>query len=422
MRPGAPMRILHVINNGTICGGAERLTADLAEQQRHDGHDVHVLSSDLPGSGRRFADSTWPVQGARGLAKVHRHYWNSAARTTLSARIAGWRPDVVHLHTVGLLSPASLPALRHVPTVMTVHGPELFVRGTVRGCLPASYFHASSRLNRLTPHGALAAAWASAVTGPVWRRSLRRHVDAFIAPSRFLAELTERSLGPAHVVGNGVHNAYLAAGRRSPSPSLGSSPRLVMAARLEDFKGPQVLLAAMPAILSRHPLVRLTIIGTGPFADKLNDMAAELEISHAVTITGWQTASTLAAVFARSDVALVPSLWPEAFGLAALEALAAGCPVVASGAGGLVDLVQHERTGLLVPPGDPAALADAVNRLLADRPLRTRLGDAGRLLGRQFTMRAHAEAVEAVYREARERHGRREAPRALASIGRGDTR
>jgi glycosyltransferase involved in cell wall biosynthesis len=417
------MRILHVINHGTTRGGAERLTADLIEQQRHAGHEVHVLASDLPGSGQRFADSFWPARAGSVVARAHRHYWNAAARRTLATVVRRWRPDVVHLHTVGLLSPTALPVLRDVPTVLTVHGPELFLRGTVRWCLPASHFRASSRLNPLAGRGALAAAWATTVTGPVWRRMLRRHVDAFVAPSSFIADLTRRSLGPATVVGNGVHDAYLDAGRRLSSPGKPSVPRLVMAARLEDFKGPQVMLAAMPAILARHRDARLAIVGTGPLAPVLDAMAAGLGVDHAVTVTGWQSPTTLAATIADSAVAVVPSLWPEAFGLTALEAMAVGCPVVASAAGGLLDLVQHERTGLLVPPADPTALADAISRLLADPGLRTRLGRTGRDVARRYAMPMHAAALEAVYRQARKAgapHGRRAVTRRLAPIGGGD--
>jgi glycosyltransferase involved in cell wall biosynthesis len=415
------MRILHVINHGTARGGAERLTADLIEQQRQDGHEVHVLTSDLPDGGERFADSFWPAAGTGVLARLRRHYWNGAARRTLATVVHRWHPDVVHLHTVGLLSPAALPVLRDVPAVMTLHGPELFLRGTVRWCLPAGYFHDGSRLNSLTVRGRVAATWAVTITGPVWRHMLRRHVDLFVAPSTFIAKLTRRSLGSARLVGNGVHDAYLAAGRRS-SP-IAAAPRLVMAGRLEDFKGPHVLLAAMPAILARHPDAHLTLVGAGPFATALDRMAADLGVGHAVTATGWQSPTALAAVLANAHVVLVPSVWPEAFGLTALEALAAGCPVVASAAGGLLDLVRHDETGLLVPPGDATALAGAVNRLLADQSLRTRLGHAGRDLARRYAMPLHAAAVEAVYRDAREawqargRHVRREHQRRTAPSG-----
>jgi glycosyltransferase involved in cell wall biosynthesis len=395
------MRILHVINHGTARGGAERLAADLIEQQRQDGHEVHVLTSDLPGGGDRFADSFWPASGADLLAKLRHHYWNGAARKTLATVVRRWHPDVVHLHTVGLLSPAALPVLRDVPTVMTLHGPELFLRGTVRWCLPAGYFRAGCRLNRLTVRGLLAGAWAVIVTGPVWRHLLRRHVDLFVAPSTFIAELTRRSLAPARVGGNGVHDAYLAAGRRLPHPT-GGAPRLVMAGRLEDFKGPHVMLAAMPAILARHSDARLTIVGAGPFGTALERIAVDLGVRHAVTAVGWLSPTALAAVMADSHVTVVPSVWPEAFGLTALEALAAGCPVVASEAGGLLDLIRHDETGLLVPPGDATALAGAVIRLIADPALRTRLSHAGRDVARRYAMPLHAAAVEDVYRDARQ--------------------
>lgn len=407
------MRILHVINHGTTRGGAERLTADLAGQQRQVGHDVHVLAGDLPGGGERFADSRWPAHEAGLVGRVLTHYRNSAARDTLRDLVSRWRPDVVHLHTVGLLSPLALPVLRNVPTVMTLHGPELFLRGTVRRCLPAHYFVYGSRTNRLTVPGALAAVWAAGVTGTVWRRLLRRNVDVFVAPSRFLAGLSERSLGPTRVVGNGVHEAYLAAIRPPAPPAAG--PRLVMAGRLEDFKGPQVLLAALPAILARHPGTRLRILGTGPLAGVLPVMAAELGVGHAVTMAGWLSPAELAAELSRSDVAVVPSLWPEAFGMTALEALAAGCPVIAAATGALPEVVRHERTGLVVPPGNPDALAAAVDRLLTDADLRSRLARAGRDLAEEFTLPSLARALDDVYREARARAAGRMAPGSSAT-------
>jgi glycosyltransferase involved in cell wall biosynthesis len=182
----------------------------------------------------------------------------------------------------------------------------------------------------------------------------------------------------------------------------------------------------MPTILARHPDAHLTIVGAGPFATALDRMAADLAVDHAVTAVGWQSPAALAAVLAKSHVALVPSVWPEAFGLTALEALAAGCPVVASAAGGLVDLVRHGETGLLVPPGDATALAGAVDRLLADHSLRSRLSHAGRDLAQRYAMPLHAAAVEAVYRDAREawqerrRHVRRPPQRPAARSGSGN--
>jgi glycosyltransferase involved in cell wall biosynthesis len=418
------MRILHVINNGTACGGAERLTADLAEEQRAAGHLVRVLSSDRPGSGEEYADTTWPVPTGR-VARAYTHLYNSAAKAVLAAVVRDWHPDVVHLHTVGLLSPPALSALAAVPTVMTVHGPELFVRGTLRWCLPPGYFRGRDRLaGRLTAAGWLAQAWAAGVTARRWRRALR-HVDLFAAPSPFLARLVA-PLGSTRVVRNGLRHNYFAASDRFVASGGARSGQadgddadvlkiwrdrqpydIVFAGRLEDFKGPQILIAAMPAVLAAHPHARLTIAGTGPLAPSLRRLAAELAVGHAVQFVGWQTPAQLAPLLAGAAVAAVPSLWPESFGLSAVEALAAGCAVVATDSGGLADVIRHGETGLLVSPADPAALAAAINTLLGDQELARRLTSAGHRLAGTFTMAAHADAVADLYRDALVQHARR---------------
>ena len=172
------------------------------------------------------------------------------------------------------------------------------------------------------------------------------------------------------------------------------------AGRLEDVKGPQVVLAAMPAILAAHPGARLTVFGTGAMDGRLRRMADELGIGPAVTWAGWSAPATMAATLAAADVAVVPSIWPESFGLTALEALAAGCAVVAADGGGLPDLVRPGETGLLVPPGDAPALAAAVLSLLADPALRARLAAAGTRLADRLTLTAYADAVFAAYRDA----------------------
>lgn len=418
------MRILHVINNGSICGGAERLTADLVEQQRADGHQVHVLAGDRTGNGDWFADSTWPVRSARGPARIRNFYVNTGARTALRDALVRHAPDLVHLHTVGLLSAGALPLLRGRPTVMTVHGPEFFVRGTVRFCLPARYFRGHDQTNgRLGPRGLAAYAWAELVTAPVTRRLLRRHVEVFIAPSPYLATPVERSLGTTRVIRNGLHAGFGAPATGAPAtgapttgaPAIGGSPdpertgpRLALVGRLERTKGGHVLLAAMPAILAAHPTARLTVVGSGAMDEQLRRQAANLGVSPAVTFAGWCSPAETAATLAAADVAVVPSIWPEAFGLTALEALAAGCAVVASDRGGLPDLIRDGETGLLVPPDDPVALAGAVIRLLSDHELRSVLAAAGVQLAAGLTMPGYAAQVFATYRQVLAAAGRPE--------------
>jgi glycosyltransferase involved in cell wall biosynthesis len=168
----------------------------------------------------------------------------------------------------------------------------------------------------------------------------------------------------------------------------------------------QVLLTALPAVLARHPGARLVICGSGPMEPELRRMAAALGVEHAVELVGWLDGDGVAAQLAAAQIVVVPSMWPEAFGLTCLEALASGRAVVASAVGGLPDLVRDGETGLLVPPGDSIALAAAVNRLAADEQLRRRLGRAGRALAADYTMDRHVAAVLAAYRDALARAGR----------------
>lgn len=384
------LRILHVINLGTTCGGAERLAAALAAAQRRDGHQVRVLASDRPGDGARFSDVTWPQRtGGPWWRRLAGLVHNPAARDALAAQVHGWRPDVVHLHTVGLLTPAALRPLAGVPTVQTLHGPEVFLRDTARYCMPQSY-HRPGAPGRPSWRGWLWLLLTAVLLGPLWRRALRV-VDLHLAPSRYIAA---RARGTTLVVPNGVVPAV-----PGTAPA-GSRPRVVFAGRLVLAKGPQVLVEAVPGLLAAVPGARVSICGDGPLLPELRRRVAELGVGHAVELTGWLGPSEVAARIADADVVVVPSVWPEGFGLTCLEALRAGRAVVACDVGALGELIVPERTGLLVPPADPAALAGAVGRLLRDDRLRDRLGTAGAAHSDRYGMDAHHAAVLAAYARA----------------------
>ena len=115
-----------------------------------------------------------------------------------------------------------------------------------------------------------------------------------------------------------------------------------------------------------------------------------------VRILGLMSADQMPVVYAAADVLVVPSVWNEAFGMVALEAAASGRPVIASGTGGLAEIVTPEY-GIQVPPGDEDALLDAVRALVADEPRRRRMGAAGREHARAFRWDGAAEQVERVY-------------------------
>jgi len=160
-------------------------------------------------------------------------------------------------------------------------------------------------------------------------------------------------------------------------------------------KGHAVLLAAAAGLASAAPRLRYVFCGEGRQAEALARAAAALD--GAVEMVGFRR--DVAACLAAADIVALPSL-QEGLGVAALEAMAAGRPVVASRVGGLAEAVVHEETGLLVPPGDPTALAAALARLARDPDLRARLGAAGhaRVLAR-YTATRMAEGTLACYED-----------------------
>ena len=169
--------------------------------------------------------------------------------------------------------------------------------------------------------------------------------------------------------------------------------------RIEPYKGTDVLLQALSRLPDTRG-VRLLVVGgveDGAGVEWLRRVARSCGLSG---LLDWRPAvpqHEMAAYYAAADVCAVPSLH-ETFGLAALEAMACGRPVVASDAGGLRELVRHGETGLLCPPGGVAALAEALDAVLNDPQCAKRMGEAGALRARLFTWDASAARLAAVYR------------------------
>lgn len=136
----------------------------------------------------------------------------------------------------------------------------------------------------------------------------------------------------------------------------------------------------------------LVLIGT-PRADspRITDpgIIVERDVPFAQVIASWM----------RASVAVVPSVWNEPMGQVAVEAMLVGRAVVASDVGGLRDVIEHGVTGLMVPPGDPGALAAALDSLLDDPDARHRMGEAGRLRARQFEVAAVAPRILEVFED-----------------------
>jgi glycosyltransferase involved in cell wall biosynthesis len=174
-----------------------------------------------------------------------------------------------------------------------------------------------------------------------------------------------------------------------------ASPLIGTVARLDPVKGLPILLRAVPRILQRLPSARLVIVGSGPERARLDALARDLEVQGCVHFLGERTDAP--AWMGRFDMFVLPSL-QEALPYVILEAAALEKPVVASEVGGIRELVRTEETGLLVPPGDPEALAAAVIRLAEDRSLGEGLGKKLRaVLSQEYTLSRMVEQTQDLY-------------------------
>ena len=237
-------------------------------------------------------------------------------------------------------------------------------------------------------------------------RLLAPHTDLAIAVSASTAEFTTRArLMPAErtkvvYLGSPLDefarprtDAEIAAARAA----LGIEPATIAVGtvtRLMPSKGNEYLVDAVPELTRRHPRVRVFIVGEGELQQELQAQAAALGITDRLVFAGFQR--DVAAVLAALDIVVFPSLW-EGTPLTAFEALAAGKPIVATDADGLLDILTHGEDAIIVPKRNSAALARGVIDLIEGPALAARLAAGARATGARYDIAAFVRKMERLY-------------------------
>ncbi len=368
------MKILLLSDYGTPTGGAEMSVIHLRAGLRARGHDARLFAS-RAGTDRVASVADWHCAGTTSRWRTLLQTANISARRQLRAVLAEFQPDVVHVRMfLTQLSPQILPLLRTVPAVFHV--------AWYRPICPTG--------TKLLPDGsACAVDWG----GACYRQGCLPLRDWPVLMWQMRSWWRQRGVFRRVVVeSEAMWQALAAAGwpptdliypgepARAQRPPLRDPPQVAYAGRLVREKGVAVLLHA----LSRVPGAGLVIIGDGPDRERLQRLTGELGLTDRVTFTGQLVPAEAEQRLASAWVQVVPSVWAEPFGLVAVEAARRGTAAVVSRTGGLVEIVEHEQTGLHVPPGDADALATALRRLLADRALAEELGRAARERARRL--------------------------------------
>ena len=374
-------------------GGVERHVEEVARRLSARGHAVEVFTSDL---NREFPMERLPP----GVPRDERTAWGTVHRLPvwsmpgelhypffrgLERALAASRPDLVHVHTFGT---------NHVAVARRYH------RRTGTPFVLTAHFH---------PIWSIEGGWL--------RHRLRGFYDRrlagpTIAPAaRVIVQTREeerllRSLGlplpPVEIVPPGYSPL--------PAPPAGPvfrdhfqipGPYVLFVGRLASNKGLPDLVAAFAELAREDPRAQLVLIGAdGGQRASVEARVRGFGLADRVRLLGHVgDESLLAAAYREATVTVLPSEY-EAFGLVLLESLAEGTPVIASRVGGIPEFIEDERSGLLVPPRDPAALAAALRRIWTDPALGRRLGRHGRTeTVPRYTWDRAVDRLEAIYRE-----------------------
>jgi glycosyltransferase involved in cell wall biosynthesis len=243
------------------------------------------------------------------------------------------------------------------------------------------------------------------------RRKYTRDVDAIIAISEGVKKVLLDSDIPSsliHVIPSGIDfSPFEEVASRDflrREFSLAPDDYLVgIVAALEDAKGHTYLIQASRILREQAPKIKIIIVGTGPLEIELDRQAHELGVDDMVFFLGFR--EDVPRILASLDL-FVLSSYREGLGTSLLDAMASRLPVVATQAGGIPDVVIHQKTGLLVPPRDSAALAQAILTLYNDRELAARLGEKGyEVVHQKFSAEAMAGQIIDLYKKLALRKG-----------------
>lgn len=391
------MKILHFNEHLSWAGGVETYLLNLLPLLEQAGHPQAIVYAQ--GDARLASHAIHLPE----LAHAGRRAERAGYRRTRDV-LADERPDVVHVHSThntGVLR----ACLESVPTILHGHdyrflcpASSMFYRRTQeicgRKCGPGCFTTTLTK-HCLTPRPLPAV------------RSYRR--------VRFVARNAARfaqAIGPSESVRARFLQAGFAADRVTTLPYFcplvpldrprpaPPRPTVLFIGRLRDIKGYRYFVQALGLLPAD---VRGTMIGdfTAERTAEVERLATAAGCRDRLQLRPWAKREEIRGVMSQASLLVFPSIWPETLGIVGLEALACGVPVVACDVGGVREWLLPERTGLLVPPKDAAALAAAVRRILASGELLDAMGRAGlELIRERFSTDAHVDGLERIYEQA----------------------
>ena len=409
------MRILLLHNRYQAVGGAEYYLLLISKLLEAAGHTIIIAS---PEDERERISVPGRVEVLLPRARGARS--SRACLGKLRAIVGQHRPDVAIVHsTAGFLTPLVLAGCVEIlPTIKQVHDARVFCPRAHSKILPGAGFRICARPMGL---GCWKCLWADRSgpfdVGPVREQAtetlirwgelrLLRRLPAVICGSQYMREELVRNRVPAeriHVVGHPLP--------WDPPPQAPPTEVPVVGAvgRWDRIKGMEQLLEVLLELAPKLSF-RAELVGGGPGLEEAREQVRRGGLEERFAIHGAIPGSQLRELYRGLSVLAFPSMVPEAFGAAGIEAQAHGVPVVGYAAGGTRDWLIDGETGISLPMGDRNALAGALSRMLSDPPLAARLGrQAAERVRRMYDRHRHMESILGILRAVIDEIGSQEA-------------
>jgi glycosyltransferase involved in cell wall biosynthesis len=394
-----PLRIIHIADS---TDGVPWLTNIVCEQARR-GHDVRVVIPRNSGTVPRVLEEcgvpfdVMPVE----LPPPSQVFTLAWRLLRIARYLRRQRPDVVQYHLFTSIIIGRLASwLADVPIRISMIPSPLFLESPILGDVEIGTLFADTRVIATCERTRELYASRGVPAEKVRLSYYTPDATAF-DPSKADRERFRRELGLSDDQPLIGFIAYF----YPPMRSTYSPPYL----RNKGVKGHEVLFAAAPKVLARYPDAKFVLVGKGTssggdaYEQQLRENVREARLSHAIFFAGER--DDIPDILAASDVTLQCSLCENLGG--SIESLLMERPLVVTRVGGLVDSVIDQETGLVVEPGNSEELADAILRLLDDRPLAARLAAAGRaFMHERFSLRRTVDDLDAVYEETSALHRR----------------
>lgn len=354
-RENSCRRVLMVGTDLAGMGGIRTVVEGYIEAGLFEKIDCTYVTTHRPGS--RWTKLAAALSGWAWVAIRLATLRSTLVHVHLSSRASFWRKSVVCL----------LARLFRRPYLLHVHGSEF--QQFYDECPPL----ARGIIRRVLAKAALVMALSEAWRATLLRMSPRARIEVLmnavpLPPSEELRRREDRE------------------------------PTLLFLGEIARHKGVFELVEAFDGVTGAFPGLQLVFAGTGAAMEEIRQLAAQPRFGGRIACTGWVEVKAKRAELARATIFVLPS-YVEGMPMALLEAMSWGLPVIATGVGGVPEMITHEVNGLLIEPGDIAGLAAAIDRLMSDAGLRARLGNAAReTIAKRFSLNTAFERLLEIYR------------------------